>query len=74
MVSNVTPSVTPKKPGKVRRVLNGAAKFHGVSLYNALLTGLDLLQTLIHVVMRFRQHPYADIDGIFLQNGVIPQD
>ena len=67
----------PHKPGKVRRVLNGAAKFHGVSLNNALLTGLDLLQTLIHVRMRFRQHHYAvsaDIEGRFLRVGVIPQD
>ena len=71
------PVLHPHKPGKVRRVLNGAAKFHGVSLNNALLTGPDLLQTLIHVLMRFRQHPYAvsaDIEGMFLQVGVIPQD
>ena len=67
----------PHKPGKVRRVLNGAAKFHGVSLNSKLLTGPDLLQTLIHVLMRFRQHPYAvsaDIEGMFLQVGVIPED
>ena len=67
----------PQKPGKVRRVLNGAAKFHGVSLNNALLTGPKLLQTLIHVLLRFRQHPYAvsaDIEGMFLQVGVTPQD
>ena len=65
------------KPGNVRCVLNGAAKFHGVSLNSKLLTGPDLLQTLIHVLMRFRQHPYAvsaDIEGIFLQVGVIPED
>ena len=49
------------KPGKVRRVLNGAAKFHGVSLNSKHLTGSDLLQTLIHVLM-------------FLQVGVIPED
>ena len=67
----------PPKRGKVRHVLNGAAKFYGVSMNNALLTGFDLLQTLIHVLMRFRQHPYAvsaDIEGMFLQVGVIPQD
>ena len=67
----------PNKPGKVRRVLNGGVKFHGVSLNSKLLTGPDLMQTLIHVFMRFRQHPYAvsaDIEGIFLQDGVIPED
>ena len=65
------------RPGNVRRVLNGAANFHRVSLNRKLLTGPDLLQTLIHVLMRFRQHPYAvsaDIEGMFLQVGVIPED
>ena len=71
------PVFHPHKPVKVRRVLNGAAKFHGVSLGSKLLTGSDLLQTLIHVLMRFRQHPYAvsaDIEGKFVQIGVIPED
>ena len=71
------PVFHPHKPGKLRRVLNGVAKFHGVSLNSKLLTGPDLLQTFIHVLMRFRQHPYAvyaDIEGLFLQVGVIPED
>ena len=71
------PVIHPHKPGKVRRVLNGAAKFHGYSLNNALLTGPDLLQSLIHIVFRFRQYPNAlsaDIEGMFLQVGVIPKD
>ena len=58
------------KPGKVRRILNGAAKFHGSSLNNTLLTGPDMLQNLIHVLLRFRQHQFAlsaDIEGMFLQ-------
>ena len=50
------PVIHPHKPGKVRRVLNGAAKFHGYSLNNALLTGPDLLQSLIHIVFRFREY------------------
>ena len=53
------PVVHPHKPGKVRRVLNGAAKFHGPSLNNALLTGPDLLQSLIHILFRFRQFTEA---------------
>ena len=71
------PVVHPHKPGKVRRVLNGAAKFHGHSLNNALLTGPDLLQSLIHILFRFRQFSKvmsADIEGMFLQVGDIPKD
>ena len=58
-------------------MLNGAANFQGSSLNNALLTGPDLLQSLIHILIRFRQYPYAvseDIEGMFLQVGVIPDN
>ena len=71
------PVINPNKPGKIRRVLNGAAKFHGSSLNKALLVGPDLLQNLPAVVMRFRQHQHAvsaDIEGMFLQVGVLPID
>ena len=71
------PVVHPHKPGKVRRVLNRAAKFQGQSMNNALLTGPDLLQSLIHILIRFRQFKSAvsaDIEGMFLQVGVIPRD
>ena len=67
------PVINPNKPGKVRRVLNGVAKFHGTSLNKSLLTGPDLLQDLIHVLLRFREHQFAvstDIEGMFLQVGV----
>ena len=67
------PVISPNKPGKVHRVLNGEAKFQGTSLNKSLLTGPDLLQNLIHVLLRFRQHHFAvsaDIDGMFLQVGV----
>ena len=53
------PAINPNKPGKVRRVLNGAAKFHCTSLNKSLLTGPDLLQNLIHVLLRFRKHQFA---------------
>ena len=35
------PVLNPNKPGKVRRLLNGAAKFHGKSLNSCLL--LDMI-------------------------------
>ena len=63
------PVINPNKPGNVRRVLKGAAKFHGTSLNKSLLTGPDLLQNLIHLLFRFRQHQFAvsaDIEGMFL--------
>ena len=50
------PVLNPNKPRKVRRVLNGASKCHGASLNKSLLVGLDLLQNLIFVLLRFRQH------------------
>ena len=67
------PVINPNKPGKVRRVLYGAAKYHGTSLEKSLLTGPDLLQNLTHVLLRFRQHQFAVsaiIEGMFLQVGV----
>ena len=71
------PVMHPHKLGRVRRVLNGAAKFHGQSSNSALLAA-DLLQSLIHhILFRFRQYPfavYADIEGMFLQVGVIQRD
>ena len=65
------------KPGKFRQVLNCAAKFQGQTLNNLFLTGPDLHQNLIHILIRFRQHPHAvsaDIERLFLQVGVIPDD
>ncbi|XP_075252013.1 uncharacterized protein LOC142344310 [Convolutriloba macropyga] len=60
----------PNKPGKVRRVANAASKFRGKSLNSNLLTGPDLLNNLVGVLLRFRQHKVAvlsDIEGIFMQ-------
>ena len=71
------PVVNPNRPGKVRQVLNEATKFHGTSLNKSLLVGPDLLQNLIFVLLRFRQHKYAvsaDIEGMFLQVGVLARD
>ena len=58
------------KPGKVRRVANSASKCRGQSLNSNLLTGPDLLNNLLGVLMRFREHPVAvlaDIEGMFMQ-------
>ena len=71
------PVVNPNKPGKVRCLLNGASKFHGTSLNKSLLVGSDLLQNLVFVLLRFRQHHFAvsaDIERMFLQVCVLPED
>ena len=64
------PVFQPEKPGKIRRVPNGAPKFHCSFLNNALLTGPELLQNVIHILIRFRHYQYGvsvDFEGMFLQ-------
>ena len=71
------PVLNPNKPGNFRRVLNGASNFHGKLLNNSLLVGPDLLQNLLFVLMRFREHKYAisaDIEGMFMQVGLLESD
>ena len=51
--------------------------FQGVSINKFLLTGPDLLQKLIHTLIRFRQPlcaVSADTDGMFLQVGDLQSD
>ena len=67
------PVINPQKPEKVRRVCNAAAKYQGVALNDKLLPGTDLLQSLIGIIFRFREHQTAlspDIESMFLQVAV----
>ena len=71
------PVVNPNKPGKVRRVANAAARFRGQSLNSNLITGPDLLNNLVGILLRFRENPVAilsDIEGMFMQIAIRHED
>ena len=64
------PVFNPNEPGKVRRVPNAAAKFKGQSLNSNLITGPDLLNNLVGILLRFRENTVAilsDFEGMFMQ-------
>ena len=71
------PVQNENKPGKVRVVFDCAAKFQGVSLNNKLLQGPDLMNSLVGVLIRFRQENVAvtaDIEAMFHQVRVQEED
>ena len=49
------PVRNPNKPNKVRIVMDAAAKHDGVSMNEKLHTGPDLLNSLVGVLLRFRE-------------------
>ena len=60
----------PNKPGKFRMVFDAAAKSRGVSLNDAMLTGLDLVNPLTSVLFKFREQKIefcGDINEMFHQ-------
>ena len=71
------PVTNPNKPGKVRRVSNAATTFKGNSMNSNLLTGPDLLNNLVGLLLRFREKPVAitaDIEAMFKQVGIMETD
>ena len=64
------PVVNPNKPGKMHRIAIAAAKYIGQSWSSNLITGLDLLNNLVGIVLRFRENPFvllSDIEGLCMQ-------
>ena len=66
-----------KKPDKLRVVFDCSARYRETSLNDHLLCGPDMLNNLIGVLIRFRQHPIAlmcDIEKMFHQFHVAEAD
>ncbi|KAM4544606.1 uncharacterized protein PAE49_017493 [Odontesthes bonariensis] len=58
----------PKKPGQIRVVFDSSAECEGTSLNNVLLSGPDLNNTLLGVLLRFRKEAIAvtaDVQQMF---------
>lgn len=58
----------PQKPNQIRVVFDSSARFSGVSLNDVLLTGPDLNNSLVGVLLRFRKEKVAilaDIQQMF---------
>ncbi|XP_068739567.1 uncharacterized protein [Montipora capricornis] len=69
--------VHPQKPKKVRIVFDCAAKFCNTSLNDQLLQGPDFTNSLVGVLLRFREERVAlmaDIEKMFHQVRVKPED
>ena len=71
------PVINKQKSDKILRVTNAASKYKGIPLNDAFLTGPDLLCNLHGLLLRFRQYSVAitaDIEAMFMQIGIQPQD
>ncbi|PWA22445.1 hypothetical protein CCH79_00020932, partial [Gambusia affinis] len=58
----------PRKPKQIRVVFDSSSQFNGISLNDVLLTGPDLNNTLLGVLIRFREEAIAftaDIEQMF---------
>ena len=68
---------SPNKPGKVRLVLDAAAKSHGKSLNDFLMKGPDLFNPIPNILIRFRERRTgltSDVTAMFSQVLVKDED
>ena len=71
------PVTSPTKPGKVRIVFDAAAEYKETLLNKNLLSGPDMTNSLVGVLLHFRQGTIgiaADIEGMFHQIRVREKD
>ena len=57
-----------KKPDKIRVVFDSSAQYNGISLNDCLISGPDLTNSLLGVLMRFRREAIAisaDVEQMF---------
>ena len=69
--------VSPQKEDKILVAFDAASLHNAVSLNNQLLQGSDFTNSLLGILLRFRQYPIAlvaDIKGMFNQVKVPPED
>ena len=69
--------ITEKKPDKLRVVYDCASKYQGMSLNDRCLQGPDLINKLLCVLIRFRQHQFAvqaDIEAMYNQVKIPQKD
>lgn len=67
----------PRKPQKIRVMFDCSAKCKGTALIDHLLTGPDLINALIGVLCRFREHQIAityNVERMFHRFHVTPKD
>jgi len=70
-------STSNRKPGKVRMVFDGAAKYHGASQNNHLLQGPDFTNSQTEILVQFLQNQVAvtaDIQALYHQVMVPEED
>lgn len=69
--------LNPNKPGKVSVVFDAGSKYNRVCMNGKLLTGPELLNNLVRILLRFRSGKIgimADVKQMFHQVGVCEED